>query len=207
MSTIRQWSRAASLIVLIGSICSGVSVGGFLETAEAADPFFINHFSLLPGDPTKLKTTASANIGFGSLSPGLVIESLQPGTVESVVLTALTLGRNTTVQGMRVCYELSNPRSYINNVTLKRVNDPGQPRDNDDEDNELGPDLPLQNQSLPVLNASVAHCTSFKDIPKGIKAQGGAIILSLGVLFADQSDKIVIRSLAVRIPSSAGGGF
>ena len=187
----RQGQHALSWIGLVLGLCAAVGSSiqsGSAEAQVVVSPLWVNHFSLLPGDPTVVSTSAnSATSGVGSGLTGLVIMSSTTGEVDSFggnkeVHMALNLPRNTIIKGVRVCYELTSSSSFISQITLAQVEDPPSFAlvllDDGTDRTALGP--------ICVDSAST-----------NIASADGAVLLSLRVNFGNTSDKIVIRALGL----------
>ena len=167
---------------------TGSGFTDFTWFVNALSPLWVNHFSLLPGDPTVVSTSAnSTTSGVGSGLTGLVIMSSTTGEVDSfggnkVVHMALDLPRNTVINGVRVCYELTSSASFISQIRLAQVEDPPSFAlvllDDGTDRTALGP--------ICVDSAST-----------NIASADGAVLLSLRVNFGNTSDKIVIRALGL----------
>src|SRR5215203_7070215 len=84
---------------------------------------WINHLDLLPGDPSVLTTFNAVQSG------GLVIQSSTTGEIgqgggNKVVHMDLQVPPDYIIKRVRVCYELSNSRSFISQIRLRQVADP-----------------------------------------------------------------------------------
>src|SRR5215475_9663398 len=90
---------------------------------------WINHFNLLPGDPSVITTFNAISSGVGGGFTGLVIQSTtkgdtSPGGGNKVVHTALDVPPGYLIKGVRVCYELSSEQSFITQIRLAQVKNP-----------------------------------------------------------------------------------
>jgi hypothetical protein len=104
-----------------------------VQPAQAGKPdsqvMWIDHLSLLPGDSSVHTTFNSVNSGVGGGLCGLVIQSTTtgdtaPGGGNKEVWTAVEVPPGFKVIGVRICYENSNPRSYIDQTRLSQVQNP-----------------------------------------------------------------------------------
>jgi hypothetical protein len=148
---------------------------------------WVNHFNLLPGDPSVTTSFNAVSSGVGGGLTGLVIQSSTTGENaqgggNKVVHMGLEVPPKYLIKGVRVCYELSNMRSFISQIRLAQVQTPPQSAivqldDGTDQTNQ-GP--------VCVDSATTTVDPSL-----------GAVLLSLRVNFGDTSDKIVVRALGL----------
>src|SRR5215207_10313672 len=92
---------------------------------------WINHFDLLPGDPSVTTSFNAVSSGVGGGLTGLVIRSSTTGEVaqgggNKVVHMDLQVPPDYLIKGVRVCYELSNKRSFISQIRLAQMQTPPQ---------------------------------------------------------------------------------
>src|ERR1043165_1345919 len=92
---------------------------------------WINHFDLLPGDASVTTSYNAVNSGVGGGLTGLVIQSSTTGENaqgggNKVVHMGLQVPPGYSIRGVRVCYELSNKRSFISQIRLAQVQTPPQ---------------------------------------------------------------------------------
>ena len=90
---------------------------------------WLDHLSLLPGDSSVQTSFNAVSSGVGGGLSGLVIQSTTtgdtaPGGGNKVVHKALDVPPGLIIKGVRVCYELSNARSFITQIRLAQVQDP-----------------------------------------------------------------------------------
>ena len=148
---------------------------------------WINHLSLLPGDPSVKTSYNAVNSGVGGGLTGLVIESTTTGDQaqgggNKVVQKALDVPPGYLITGVRVGYENSNVRSFITQVRLAQVqNPPG---------------------SATVLLDDPAHLnaagpTYHNTVATSIDPAKGPLLLDLRVNFGNTSDRIVVRGLGL----------
>jgi hypothetical protein len=156
---------------------------------KKAQLMWINHFELLPGDPSVMTSFNAVNSGVGGGLTGLVITSTTTGEIATgggnkVVHMALEVPPGFTVNGVRVGYELTNESSFISQIRLAQVQDPPKTAivilDDGTDHTDIGP--------IDVDSASTA-----------IDAAAGPLLLSLRTNFGSTSDKIVIRSLGLHL--------
>src|SRR5829696_8353375 len=144
---------------------------------------WINHLDLLPGDPSVLTSFNAVQSG------GLVVQSTTTGEMaqgggNKVVHMALEVPPGYIIKRVRVCYELSNSRSFISQIRLSQV---ANPPDHADVILDDGTD---HRSPGPVCVAS-AETT----VDPGL----GAVLLDLRVNFGDTGDRIVVRALGLRL--------
>jgi hypothetical protein len=150
---------------------------------------WIDHLALLPGDPSVKTSFNAINSGVGSGLSGLIIQSTTTGDQaqgggNKVVETALEVPPGFQITGVRICFENSNPRSFISQTRLAQVQNPPSSA-------VVKLDDPTHhNQAGPVCADSQ---------PTSVDPSVGAVLLSLRVNFGDTSDKIVIRGLALHL--------
>src|SRR4051794_18233827 len=90
---------------------------------------WIDHLSLLPGDPSVHTSFNAVNSGVGGGLSGLIIQSSTTGDEaqgggNKVVETAVEVPPGYNITGVRICFENSNPRSFISQVRLAQVQNP-----------------------------------------------------------------------------------
>src|SRR5260370_724167 len=93
---------------------------------------WINHLDLLPGDPSVVTSFNAVNSGVGGGLSGLIIMSTTTGDTATgggnkVVEEGLQVPPGFSITGVRVCYELSNARSFIDRIRLSQLQDPPSP--------------------------------------------------------------------------------
>jgi hypothetical protein len=167
-------------------------------TAPATALMWINHLDLVPGDTDVTATFNSTTSGVGGGLSGLIIQSFTDGDTSvsggnKVVEKGLQVPPGWLIRGVRVCYELTNPRSFITQIRLAQV----QPTPStalvllDDGTNQTDPG--------PI-------CVNSMSLPAGfeIDPSAGGVRLSLRI-FVDAAgvitagDKIVIRALGLHL--------
>lgn len=150
---------------------------------------WINHFDLLPGDSSVTTTFNAISSGVGGGLTGLVIQSTTTGENAAgggnkVVHMGLQVPPGYSIQGVRVCYELSNKRSFISQIRLAQVQTPPQSAivRLDDATDQTNPG--------PICVDSAATA---------VDPTLGEVLLSLRVNFGNTSDKIVVRALGLHL--------
>jgi hypothetical protein len=150
---------------------------------------WVNHFDLLPGDPSVTTSFNAISSGVGSGLTGLVVRSsttgeTSPGGGNKVVHMGLQVPPGYNIKGVRVCYELSNKRSFISQIRLSQVAAPPSSAlvllDYDTDQTNPGP--------ICVNSAATT-----------IDPSRGEVLLDLRVNFGDTADKIVIRALGLHL--------
>jgi len=150
---------------------------------------WVNHLSLLPGDPSVTTSFNAINSGVGSGLSGLLIQSSTTGSTGSgggnkVVEKALDIPPGFSIKGVRIAYENSNPRSFIAQVRLAQVQNPPSTA------------LVLLDDPTPLNAAGPVFADSSS---VSIDPSKGPLLLSLRVNFADISDRIVVRGLGLHV--------
>lgn len=150
---------------------------------------WINHFDLLPGDPSVTISFNAVSSGVGGGLTGLVIQSSTTGENaqgggNKVVHMGLQVPPGYLIRGVRVCYELSNTRSFISQITLAQVQTPPQSAivKLDDGTDQTNPGPICVDSATTTVDPSL-----------------GEVLLSLRVNFGDTSDRIAIRALGLRL--------
>ena len=150
---------------------------------------WVNHFDLLPGDPSVKTSFNAVNSGVGGGLTGLVIESTTTGENaqgggNKVVHMGLQVPPGYSIRGVRVCYELSNKRSFISQIRLAQVQTPPQTA------SVLLDDGTDQTNPGPICVDSAATT---------VDPAAGEVLLSLRVNFGNTSDKIAVRALGLHL--------
>ncbi len=150
---------------------------------------WINHLVFLPGDPSVTTSFNAVSSGVGGGLSGLVIASSTLGDQaqgggNKVVETALEVPPGFDIVSVRVCYENSNPRSFMTQTRLAQVQNP--------------PSTATVLLDDPThLNAAGPVCVNSK--PTSVKPGKGSVLLSLRLNYADTSDKIVLRAVGLNL--------
>src|SRR5262249_3160353 len=134
------------------------------------------------------------NSGVGGGLAGLVVESTTTGEDalgggNKVVWMAVDVPPGFHVEGVRVCYELSDARSFISQIRLAQVQDPPATA------------LVLLDDATDQVDPGP---TCVDSSATDIAPPFGALLLSFRVNFGDVSDKIVIRGVALHLKRRAG---
>ncbi len=148
---------------------------------------WINHLAFLAGDPSVAVSYNAVNSGVGSGLSGLIITSSSTGDQakdggNKVVETGVQAPPSYIITGVRVCYELSNPRSYISQVRLAQVQNPPS-------------SALVRLDDATALNASGPVCVT--SAATSVDPSQGEVLLSLRVNFGDTSDRIVLRAVGL----------
>jgi len=148
---------------------------------------WVNHFDLLPGDPTVHTTFNAVSSGVGSGLTGLVIQSTTTGQNaqnggNKVVHMGLEVPPGYLIRGVRVCYELSSKRSFISQIRLAQVQNPPSSAivQLDDGTDLVNPGPVCVDSATTTVNPAL-----------------GEVLISLRVNFGDIADKIVVRALGL----------
>ena len=167
-------------------------LGAAPQAAHAQTTQWIDHLSFLAGDPSVLVSFNAVDSGVGTGLSGLIIESTTPGEEADggggkVVQTALQVPPGFFVDGVRVCYELSDADSFISQIRLAQVQDPPALA------------LVLLDDSTDLVDSGPV-CLDSASPPSGpIDPVAGALLLSLRVNFGDTADRIVLRGVALNL--------
>ena len=150
---------------------------------------WVNHFDLLPGDSSVTTSFNAVSSGVGGGLTGLVIHSSTTGEVATgggnkVVHMGLQVPPGFLVKGVRVCYELSNKRSFISQIRLAQVQTPPQSATVmlDDGTDHTNPGPICVDSAAATIDPVV-----------------GELLLSLRVKFGDTGDRIVVRALGLHL--------
>jgi hypothetical protein len=167
------------------------------KTSKAIRPakktiMWINHFDLLPGDSSVTTSFNAVSSGVGGGLTGLVIQSSTtgetgPGGGNKVVHMGLQVPPGYSIRGVRVCYELSNKRSFISQIRLAQVQTPPQSAivKLDDATDQTNPGPICVDSKATTVDPAL-----------------GEVLLSLRVKFGNTSDKIVVRALGLHLSPS-----
>jgi hypothetical protein len=199
----RAWTSRAGTRLLVGPVLACAVLAFAAPRIARADGEhhrhlnvqWVNHFDLLSGDPSVTTTSSlSTNSGVGSGLTGLVISSSTTGDTDSfggnkVVQMALELHQKTTIFGVRLCYELSNPGpsgSFIDQIRLAQIQDPPSSA------------LVLLDDAT-AQDASGPTCVNGALASPPIQSKDGSVLLSLRIQTGNTSDKIVVRALGLLV--------
>jgi hypothetical protein len=183
-------SKLGILLAVFVSLVA-VATGSFLIVlkAQPATIMWINHLDLLPGDPSVLTSFNAISSGVGSGLSGLVIQSTTLGDTalsggNKVVETGLQVPPGYLITGVRVCYQLSNFRSFITQIRLAQVQDPPSSA------------VVLLDDGTDQFNPGPI-CVDSQ--PTSIDPRAGAVRLDFRINFGGQGDRIVIRAVGLRL--------
>lgn len=179
-------SRSMLRAAVVAGALSLVPVAG-----HADQLMWIDHLGFLAGDPSVNVSFNAVNSGVGGGLSGLIVQSTTTGEDadgggNKVIETSLAVPPGYLVDGVRVCYELSNASSFISQIRLAQVQDPPATALVllDDGDDLVDPG--------PVCTDSAAPAVA-------IHPADGALLLSLRVNFGAIADKIVVRGVALHL--------
>jgi hypothetical protein len=154
-----------------------------------ASLMWISHLDLLGGDSSVQTSFNSVNSEVGHGLSGLIIQSNTTGNgtsqgADKVVQKALEVPPGHMIKGIRLCYELSNDRTFINQIKILQVQNP--------------PDraVPILTDSS-ILNNKGPICINSQQSSLPIDPANGPLLLSLRINSGDSSDRIVIRGLGL----------
>lgn len=154
-----------------------------------ASLMWINHLDLLAGDASVLTSFNAVNSGVGTGLSGLIIMSTTTGDMATgggnkVVEKGLQVPPGFVITGVRVCYELSNARSFIDLIRLSQLQDPPSTATVilDDGTNQVNPGPVCVDSAATTVDPAL-----------------GAVRLDLRVFFGDPSDKIVLRAVGLHL--------
>jgi hypothetical protein len=151
---------------------------------------WINHLDFLSGDITKVATSFNVNSGVGGGLSGLIIKASTTG--EGTVEKGLQVSPGFLISGVRVCYQLSSSDSFISNISLGRLQDPPTAV------------FPVVTDTTPLTSAA-ATCEDRLLLSTPIDPSLGAVRLSLGVNFVNNTDVIVIRAVGLHLVLDPNG--
>ena len=148
---------------------------------------WVNHFDLLPGDPSVSISFNAVNSGVGSGLSGLVIRSSTTGQNaqgggNKVVHMGLQVPPDFIIKRVRLCYELSNSRSFVSQIRLSQLQAPP------------GQALILLDDATDHTNAGPVCVNSGETT---VDPAQGAVSLSLRVNFGNTADLIVVRGVGL----------
>jgi hypothetical protein len=148
---------------------------------------WINHLGFLAGDPSVAVSFNAVNSNVGGGLSGLIIESSTTGAFAQGgggkgVETGVEVPPGYLIKGVRLCYELSNSRSFVSQVRLAQLQNPPSTALVllDDPTNLTNPGPVCVNSQSTSINPGT-----------------GGVRLSLFVDFGDTSDRIVIRGVGL----------
>ncbi len=153
---------------------------------------WVNHLDLLAGDPSVITSFNAISSGVGGGLSGLIIQSTTTGDTapsggNKVVEMGLEVPPGFIIKGVRVCYELSNRRSFITQIRLAQVQDPP------------GSALVLLDDGTNQTNPGPVCVDS---ATASVDPSLGSVLLSLRVNFGNSSDRIVVRAVGLHLKAA-----
>ena len=150
-----------------------------------------NPLDFLPGDESVKTSFNAVNSGAGGGLSGLIIESSTTGEDaigggNKVVEKGLQIPPGFLISGVRVCYELSNARSFISQIRLAQVQDPPSTA------------LVLLDDGTDLTNAGPI-CVNSTALFEPIDPSKGAVRLNFRVNFGGITDRIVLRAVGLNL--------
>lgn len=189
----------AALVVCLGAIPQIVIAEGkkppppppIPSDPEPAQPIIMwtNHLDFLPGDSSVTTSFNAVSSGVGGGLSGLIIGSTTTGEDATgggnkVVEKGLQVPPGFLISGVRVCYELSNPRSFISQIRLAQVQEPPATA------------LVLLDDATDLTNVGPV-CVDSEAV--SIDPSVGAVRLSFRVNYGDVTDRIVLRAVGLNL--------
>jgi len=179
----------AAVLVVAGSIAAREDERFAAHHHHNATIMWINHLDFLPGDGTVGVASFPGPTAVIHGLSGLVIRSaflgdVGEGGVNKEVLKGLEVPPGFAITGVRLCYELSNPRTFITQVRLAQVQDPPATA------------LVLLDDATDLTNPGpvcVDSASTFVD------PAAGAVRLSLRINTGDTTDEIVLRAVGLHL--------
>jgi hypothetical protein len=153
---------------------------------------WVNHFDLLPGDPSVTTSYNAISSGIGGGLTGLVIQSSTVGETapsggNKVVHMAVEVPPGYVIKAVRVCYETTSKKTFISQIRLAQVQDPPSTASVILDD---GTDL--TNPGPVCVNSAVTT----------VDPRLGPVLLSLRVNFGSTADKLVVRGVGLRLAAA-----
>ena len=150
---------------------------------------WVNPLDLLPGDASVTTTFDAVSSGVGGGLAALVVHSSTSGENGSsggnkVVWMGLEVPPGWRITGVRVCYELTNKRSFISQIRLDQLQDPPKTA------------IVLLDDGTDLTNAGPV-CVDSK--AADIDPAAGAVFLSFRVNFGNVADLIAIRGVGLHL--------
>lgn len=150
---------------------------------------WVNHFDLLPGDPSVTTSFNAVSSGVGGGLTALVIRSSTTGQNaqsggNKVVHMGLQVPPGYIIKGVRVCYELSNERSFISQIRLAQVQTP-----------PASAVVMLDDGTDHTNPGPICVDSTATTVDPGL----GEVLLSLRVNFGNTDDKIAVRALGLHL--------
>ena len=135
--------------------------------------------------PTEYVTVdPSLRIEYPSVNhPSTIVKSKTRGGSKWISVS-LRLPENITIEEVIVCYQVSNPRSFISQIRLSEMSTPDQARVRHDDGAALQSPTPARYSSI---------------VPGVVPAPGAAMMLQLRLNFQDAADRIYLGAVGVRV--------
>ena len=173
-------------------------IGALTQPATAL--MWINHLDLVRGDVDVVTSFNATTSGVGGGLSGLIIQTNTPGDTSvsggnKVVEKGLQVPPGWLIKGVRVCYELSNTRSFITQIRLAQV----QPTPStalvllDDGTNQTAPG------PICVNSASLPAGSEIDPSAGGVRLNLRVFFDAAGAGFGPGADRIVIRALGLHL--------
>jgi len=152
---------------------------------------WVNHVAFLAGDTSVITSFNAISSGVAGVLSSLLIKSTTTGDTapsggNKVVEMGLEVPPGFIIKGVRVCYELSNRRSFITQIQLAQVQNPPSSA------TVLLDDGTDQTNPGPVCVDST---------PTSVDPSLGSVLLSLRVNFGNTADRIVVRAVGLLLKS------
>jgi hypothetical protein len=150
---------------------------------------WIDPLDFLAGDPSVNTSFNAVNSGVGSGLSGLIIQSTTTGDTATgggnkVVEKGLQVPPGYLIKGVRLCYELSNARSFFTQIRLAQVQDP--------------PSSAIVRLDDPTHQTNPGPvCVNSQ--PTSVDPSEGGVLLDLRVNFGNTSDRIVLRAVGLHL--------
>lgn len=198
--------RVISLILLLSALfLAGMGPAGHAAqpqatatpatATQAATTMWIGPLDFLPGDPSVQTSFNAVSSGVGGGLSGLIITSTALGSTTAVggnkvIEKGVQVPPGYNIASVRICYELSNPRSYISQIRLAQVQNPPSRA------------FVLLDDARP-FNAVGPVCVDSQ--PTNVDPSQGQVLLSLRVHTADPADRIVLRAVGLNLVKQVSG--
>ena len=152
---------------------------------------WINHLDFLPGDKSVRTSFNGNSSGPGPLSlSGLMITSITNGEEgfrgKKTVEKGLEVPPGYKIKGVRICYELTDSRSFISQITLAQLMNP-----------PAGTIVKMDDSTH--LTSKGPICIDSQQTNVDVDPSDGAVRLSLRVNFGDTNHKIVVIGVGLRL--------
>lgn len=154
---------------------------------------WLDHLAFEPGTPSVATSFDALDSGVGAGASGLVVEAA-PGPSPYLVEQGLAVPPGLLVDGVRVCYELSNSQSTISAIRIEQLLDPP------DATKVLLADASGATAMGPV-------CVDSAQPPDPIDPADGSLRLQLAFDFPDPDagDRIVVRGVGLHVVADPDG--